>query len=617
MIRQSLLIAILAFVTMGVAHAAKAPPYDPFKTPQPDFYTKIKTIALAPVSGVSEDLENHEQVVAKFEEYINNKLRQAGFSVVASDEYAKILKRMTEQVGGYFDPVTGKRDEAKLKSALEHTRRELATSVNADAVLFPHFVVVKANFAGGRVSWDGTWESVLTEKKGWKKFFDTSASSYGTVGALSLAITIENIHGTVLYFNRGGVKSLLKLSNNQFVEVSPGQVLDDEWRNASAVKIALDPLVMSSWQYGERAAQKRADAATETASGSYRIAIFPGGGQFGWSADAGAEERVARVLQAYIQRDNALVLRYSYYDDVLNEPRIRKPDRLWVGGAVQKKPNLELVFTLAQERDIDGVVMYWGVVSGTSFASATANPIWVYLIDIERRQVYHRKGTTKKGDVDKLTRKLVAQFLADRPHVVLAKATPSEPTTVTPTAVPTKEVVTPTPTKEDQQASGSARYRIGVFPCGGNFGEGYQGALEERVARVLQTSIQRNRALTLVYSYYDDVLSEPRIKNRDRLWVGGQVRKRPNAEVVYGLARERELDGVVTCWGHSLPSSYYTESPQLMWVYLIDVAERKVYRKKGTTKKSDVDKLTRNVVAQFLADRPQVTQTKAEKPTNQ
>ena len=178
MIRQSLLMAVLAFVIMGVAHAAKAPPYDPFKTPRQDFYTKIKTVALAPVSGVSEDLENRGQVAAMFEKYISDKLRQARFSVVASDEYAKILKRMTEQVGGYFDPVTGKRDEAKLKSALEHTRRELATSVNADAVLFPHFVVVKAKFYGGRVSWDGTHESVLTEKKGCRPW--SAASGCGS-----------------------------------------------------------------------------------------------------------------------------------------------------------------------------------------------------------------------------------------------------------------------------------------------------------------------------------------------------------------------------------------------------------------------------------------------------
>ena len=67
------------------------------------------------------------------------------------------------------------------------------------------------------------------------------------------------------------------------------------------------------------------------------------------------------------------------------------------------------------------------------------------------------------------------------------------------------------------------QYRIGVFPCGGVF----YSNVEERIARSLQTSIQRDPASTLVYSYYDDLLSEPRIKNRERLWVGARSGKNP------------------------------------------------------------------------------------------
>ena len=150
----------------------------------------------------------------------------------------------------------------------------------------------------------------------------------------------------------------------------------------------------------------------------YRIAIFPPVGELGWVQDAGVEERIARILQKNIEEDRALTLAYAYHDDSLNEPRIRKPDRLWVGGAVQKMPNLELVFTLAQERDIDGVLMYWG--TRTVYASE-GFPMWVYLIDVERRHGCRKKGTTKESDLDQLTRQLLAQFLAGRPQVVFAK----------------------------------------------------------------------------------------------------------------------------------------------------------------------------------------------------
>jgi hypothetical protein len=145
-------------------------------------------------------------------------------------------------------------------------------------------------------------------------------------------------------------------------------------------------------------------------------------------------------VQVNIKKDRALTLVYSYYDKVLNEPRIKNRDRLWVGGQVKKKPNLELIYALARERKLDGVVMMSGT---TTLHGASVD---LYLIDVAERKVYRKKGTTKKKDVDKLSRKVVAQFLAERPQVVLAKATLSEPATVAPTPAPTKKVVTPAPT---------------------------------------------------------------------------------------------------------------------------------------------------------------------------
>ncbi len=186
-------------------------------------------------------------------------------------------------------------------------------------------------------------------------------------------------------------------------------------------------------------------------SARYRIGIFPGGGKFGWLADAGLEERVARTLQTSIQRDRALTLVYSYYDDVLNEPRIKNRDRLWVGGAVQKKPNLELVYQLARERAVDGVVMYWGKRRETSWASGTPNPLWVYLIDVERRQVYRQKGTTKASTVRTLTKRVFADFIKGRGGV-----SPPQPTVAlqAPAQVPA-------PSEAEAQFALGYRYSLG------------------------------------------------------------------------------------------------------------------------------------------------------------
>ncbi len=163
--------------------------------------------------------------------------------------------------------------------------------------------------------------------------------------------------------------------------------------------------------------------------------------------------------------------------------------------------------------------------------------------------------------------------------------------------------------QESQQASRSTPYRIGIFPGAGDFSVYGGGGADQGVARVVQTNIQRDRTLTLAYSHYDEVLNEPRIKNRDRLWVGGQVKKKPNAEVVYRLARERGLDGVIMWWTGGSGIAY--SDSRAIDLYLIDVERRQVDRKKGTNKKSDVDKLIRKMLAQFLDGRPQVMQAKA------
>jgi hypothetical protein len=95
------------------------------------------------------------------------------------------------------------------------------------------------------------------------------------------------------------------------------------------------------------------ESATRTTP--YRMALFPIGGVI----YEGQRVTVVRSLQASIENNRASVLAYSYYHDNLNNPHIKNRDGLWVGGAVKKQPNLDLVVRLARERRLDGVVMAW------------------------------------------------------------------------------------------------------------------------------------------------------------------------------------------------------------------------------------------------------------------
>jgi len=240
--RQSLLTAALT-TTLIVAGCATAPPYNPFKITEEEFRGKIKTIALSPVA-VPADLADSDPVKAKFESLIQAKLREAGFSVVPSQETAEIFNNMNKQLGGIFDPVTGKRDETKFKAAREHALRELNTKFKADAVLYPSISAGTARFGGGKASWGGTSESVAISE-GFLAALQVGNLS-GSVRALSLVVSIENINGGDAYVNMGGIQLAAKYSGGQFVAVPRNQLFASEERVVGAVNYALAPLVKNS-----------------------------------------------------------------------------------------------------------------------------------------------------------------------------------------------------------------------------------------------------------------------------------------------------------------------------------------------------------------------------------
>lgn len=235
--RQLIMIGMLALLMGGGC----ATPYNPFKISQDQFYSKTKTIAIVPII-VPEDLEDPEPVKTTFESLIEAKLREAGFLVVPTGEYAAIWKQKAEQVGGYFDPLTGKPDISKLRSVREQTCQELAKKYNLDAILFPFIRVVKAQWHNGTAYWGGTSESL--KPLGQKLLESLFLETRGTVPALSLVVAIQDIHGSDLYVNAGGIQVLSKMTGlKTFVPVPREQLFADQERNAKAVNLSLDALV--------------------------------------------------------------------------------------------------------------------------------------------------------------------------------------------------------------------------------------------------------------------------------------------------------------------------------------------------------------------------------------
>jgi hypothetical protein len=224
---------------LSISGCAATTPYNPFKVPQADIKAKTKLVALAPM-GVPGGIENEDLIKKKFEALVTARLQEGGFRVLQSEEYGTIWKQMTEKLGGFFDPMTGKRDEEKYKTVREHTLRELTAKTGADAVLSSAISVVKVNFGANVASWHGTTQNLVP---GGAFTAYLIGGSSGTVPALSLVVALSDINGVDMYANAGGLQLLSTISGNHFVEVPRTELFADEERNHRAVNIALNPLI--------------------------------------------------------------------------------------------------------------------------------------------------------------------------------------------------------------------------------------------------------------------------------------------------------------------------------------------------------------------------------------
>jgi len=233
-------LALAAVAGLGVGCAGHTA-YNPFIVPQDRIYGSVKTVALYPVTAPS-DLGSVDPNRGKFDSLITAELRSAGFAVVPPNESEAIWKRVTDSIGGLFNSATGERDTVKLNAARALTMRELHARFQADAWLHPHIVYASAKFDRGNAQWDGAKQTYQSfGKKMLTAMF--GHETYGKTSALSLRVAVEDMHGKDLYINQGGLQLYLVPSGQDWVKIPPGELYGDPARNATAVRLALAPLV--------------------------------------------------------------------------------------------------------------------------------------------------------------------------------------------------------------------------------------------------------------------------------------------------------------------------------------------------------------------------------------
>ncbi len=246
-------------VLLLLAGCTSHPDPEAFAIEPDQFYRAANTIVLTPATLPGE-LASYAARAVEFDSLIASALEQSGLNLVPAYEYSALWETVMERAGGFFDPITGERDEQKFTLARDSLFGLLQELYAPDALLYPEVWIVGAPFAGGVAQWDGTSQALIglgsriLDALGAVLGQSESNLPEGTVDALSLVVFVEDIEGMELYANSGGIQVLQKVGRDpdDVTIVSGEEILSDHDRNRRAVWIALEPLLTALHARTER-----------------------------------------------------------------------------------------------------------------------------------------------------------------------------------------------------------------------------------------------------------------------------------------------------------------------------------------------------------------------------
>lgn len=207
------------------------------KIPVKEMNRRVRTLCTAPIQ-LEPDLGVASDHIQGYQGILMQELHRTSWEIVEPSRYAAIERRVNEQEGGYFDPVTGEADQSKRARIAEQVRSAARSELGCEATLHPSIVVVGAACANGEAIWDDTSQYVGTV---WD-------SSVGGIPALSLWVSIRDERDTELFFGTGGIQLLVRteavgFSKRRFVEVPGAVLLKDARRMYDSVRAALQPFL--------------------------------------------------------------------------------------------------------------------------------------------------------------------------------------------------------------------------------------------------------------------------------------------------------------------------------------------------------------------------------------
>jgi hypothetical protein len=228
---------VRALACLAVFVSACAKPYNPFKIPDSELRGRVRTIAIAPLLA-NANLVDREYARAQIEPLVGERLRAGGFQVVASAEMERLWRRAADDVGGIFDPVSGKMNKERFEAVQVAVYRDLRTERGTDAVLYVSISAVDLYLTGRKVDYCGTQGDEVY----WPGPAIGLTDRTTVVYALCLNVDLEDMERRSIYSIRHGLETV----ETYFLQTRAVRPMDQRLRNrerlVQAVEATLGPL---------------------------------------------------------------------------------------------------------------------------------------------------------------------------------------------------------------------------------------------------------------------------------------------------------------------------------------------------------------------------------------
>jgi hypothetical protein len=208
--------------------------------PREELLARYRTVAIGPL-GIG-DLPQRADVEQRYHALLVEQLQKLGFTVVGESDYAGLWSAEKAAAKGFYDPFTGRIDEAKMRASRTRVFAQLHEKCPIDAIVLPSISERAAPFSHSKAHWDGVVEPVAAAPHGLAALTDQTGQLLGTMRAASLVVRIAAPDDATLFEDRGGIQLTERLVRGRSVDLPEAELLTDAAKNTQAVETALRQL---------------------------------------------------------------------------------------------------------------------------------------------------------------------------------------------------------------------------------------------------------------------------------------------------------------------------------------------------------------------------------------